>query len=589
MNIIFLSFSLTFFSKKQSLPKIIHSPYMSNYNNMYRTFHPMHFDRTINRAPMHSDPSFQPEANQSNNYYLQQTQGSGLLNVENNNVSLPELTTSPAFSVGYFDDSDYSPFNELENMFSPVMTTQRYYNTTNALMNAYDDSEYMFSPLQKTQQSELAESTLMYPYDNLEYVFQPAKMPQQNEHAANVSMELYEDLLHSYNMVDDEYEQDNKVDDNEYTKQVQAVLLAQWTGTSQGKIESPAGYISQGPAVPFNGDPHLLVIDKSKVAEFNPVTSPESEDQDTESFYDGENQTNDQSSMADLASEDEDEQFDEWFDGEGQQDAPRAESHDDKMANELFPPLDGHEDPLFEMYADNNPEVKRAFGLTDSPLSVLSNDSDMGCDGGNFIDEQANPQDDEYVEEQEEQESVVSEDEEEAVEDDAEPAYETKRKRAAPSDDDEYKEDSAKKAGPSKRRRKTVVKQSAFETRRKRKVPTDENDYKEEADNAGRAAPSKKRRTSDDNKPFECHLCGHRSKRRYNLNTHMKTHNEDRVREFPCTECEKAFDRRHDRDRHIATVHQGRRAYECKECDAQFSRGDALTRHMDKHLEDDVA
>ncbi|KAL9540087.1 hypothetical protein MBANPS3_009888 [Mucor bainieri] len=83
-------------------------------------------------------------------------------------------------------------------------------------------------------------------------------------------------------------------------------------------------------------------------------------------------------------------------------------------------------------------------------------------------------------------------------------------------------------------------------------------------------------------KLFQCPLCPHMSKRRYNLTTHMKTHDKNRIKEFDCLHegCNKSFDRRHDRDRHLATVHRGERSYNCSECKSHFSRGDALNRHL---------
>ncbi|KAL7315127.1 hypothetical protein PS15m_006620 [Mucor circinelloides] len=83
-------------------------------------------------------------------------------------------------------------------------------------------------------------------------------------------------------------------------------------------------------------------------------------------------------------------------------------------------------------------------------------------------------------------------------------------------------------------------------------------------------------------KLFQCPLCPHMSKRRYNLSTHMKTHDKNRVKEFNCLHegCQKSFDRRHDRDRHLATVHRGERSYNCSECKSHFSRRDALNRHL---------
>jgi uncharacterized C2H2 Zn-finger protein len=81
-------------------------------------------------------------------------------------------------------------------------------------------------------------------------------------------------------------------------------------------------------------------------------------------------------------------------------------------------------------------------------------------------------------------------------------------------------------------------------------------------------------------KLYECPLCDHVSKRRYNLSTHIKTHDKARVKEFDCSQCSKSFDRRHDRDRHLATVHRGERVFNCSDCGSHFSRRDALNRHL---------
>ncbi|KAI8988138.1 hypothetical protein BDF20DRAFT_790357, partial [Mycotypha africana] len=73
--------------------------------------------------------------------------------------------------------------------------------------------------------------------------------------------------------------------------------------------------------------------------------------------------------------------------------------------------------------------------------------------------------------------------------------------------------------------------------------------------------------------------CGAMFSRRYNLGTHVKTHNKNRAKSFSCHLCDKTFDRKHDLSRHISTVHNGERAFACAECSSTFSRKDALARH----------
>ncbi|KAL9556811.1 hypothetical protein MBANPS3_001709 [Mucor bainieri] len=87
-----------------------------------------------------------------------------------------------------------------------------------------------------------------------------------------------------------------------------------------------------------------------------------------------------------------------------------------------------------------------------------------------------------------------------------------------------------------------------------------------------------------DQRKFECDICHATFNRRYNLGTHIKTHDKNRRKDFPCHLCQKFFDRKHDLTRHISTVHNGERAYACAECPSTFSRKDAMVRHrMQKH------
>ncbi|SAM08695.1 hypothetical protein [Absidia glauca] len=84
---------------------------------------------------------------------------------------------------------------------------------------------------------------------------------------------------------------------------------------------------------------------------------------------------------------------------------------------------------------------------------------------------------------------------------------------------------------------------------------------------------------------FVCHICDRSFNRRFNLGTHIKTHNKDRKKPFACHLCSKSFDRKHDCERHVSTVHMGERLFTCEACQVSFSRRDALHRHqLQKHV-----
>ncbi|KAG0940825.1 hypothetical protein G6F57_005405 [Rhizopus arrhizus] len=131
----------------------------------------------------------------------------------------------------------------------------------------------------------------------------------------------------------------------------------------------------------------------------------------------------------------------------------------------------------------------------------------------------------------------------------------------------------------------------------KENILVDENPMEEKPKKRGRKRkqqddeekPPKKRpsaKKSPGSRLYPCPYCDHVSKRRYNLSTHIKTHDKNRTKEFECPQCLKRFDRRHDRDRHLATVHRGERSFTCKECSVHFSRRDGLNRHLASQHED---
>ncbi|KAG0360503.1 hypothetical protein BGZ54_009494 [Gamsiella multidivaricata] len=95
---------------------------------------------------------------------------------------------------------------------------------------------------------------------------------------------------------------------------------------------------------------------------------------------------------------------------------------------------------------------------------------------------------------------------------------------------------------------------------------------------------STRKKKPDADKRFLCiHPgCGRRFARLFNLHTHERTHDPCQVRPFVCPalHCTKAFSRKHDLQRHEASVHKGERNYKCPTCFKPFSRQDGLRRHL---------
>ncbi|KAJ3034518.1 hypothetical protein HDV00_004983 [Rhizophlyctis rosea] len=91
---------------------------------------------------------------------------------------------------------------------------------------------------------------------------------------------------------------------------------------------------------------------------------------------------------------------------------------------------------------------------------------------------------------------------------------------------------------------------------------------------AGRRRPSKVY-------PCPAPGCSKTFTRRFNLETHLRTHDANRERPFPCADCEKTFVRVHDLDRH-RSVHAKEKVHLCpgEGCGKRFTRKDALRRHQ---------
>ncbi|KAJ3013018.1 hypothetical protein HKX48_005970 [Thoreauomyces humboldtii] len=98
-----------------------------------------------------------------------------------------------------------------------------------------------------------------------------------------------------------------------------------------------------------------------------------------------------------------------------------------------------------------------------------------------------------------------------------------------------------------------------------------------------KADPDQARRRSSRVYPCPLDGCLKTFTRKFNLATHIETHNPERSRPFICPDCRKAFLRAHDLERH-ETVHSKVKAYTCPDsrCSKRFTRADAVRRHLRK-------
>ncbi|KAL2919332.1 hypothetical protein HK105_200975 [Polyrhizophydium stewartii] len=86
----------------------------------------------------------------------------------------------------------------------------------------------------------------------------------------------------------------------------------------------------------------------------------------------------------------------------------------------------------------------------------------------------------------------------------------------------------------------------------------------------GGAAPEPRR--------FPCLVCGKTFTRKYNLDAHVRSHNN--IKPFACDECPDAFVRKHDLQRHIVSVHKRSTFGPCPHCGRTYSRSDSYRKHL---------
>lgn len=95
------------------------------------------------------------------------------------------------------------------------------------------------------------------------------------------------------------------------------------------------------------------------------------------------------------------------------------------------------------------------------------------------------------------------------------------------------------------------------------------------------ASRSKIRRRPSKLYPCPIADCTKAFTRKFNLQTHLRTHDPERARPFVCPQCNKDFLRLHDLERH-EVVHSKAKAHGCPDpdCGKRFTRADALRRHL---------
>ena len=64
------------------------------------------------------------------------------------------------------------------------------------------------------------------------------------------------------------------------------------------------------------------------------------------------------------------------------------------------------------------------------------------------------------------------------------------------------------------------------------------------------------------------------------LQLHMQVHEGRKVKEYQCETCENTFSQVNDLNRHINTVHVGKKDYKCNYCEKTFSFRQTLNNHI---------
>ena len=92
-------------------------------------------------------------------------------------------------------------------------------------------------------------------------------------------------------------------------------------------------------------------------------------------------------------------------------------------------------------------------------------------------------------------------------------------------------------------------------------------------------------RIHTDEKQHECHLCGKKFLRPHHLLGHVeKTHNG--LRQFPCPHCDKKYKNSSSLNQHVEIIHLGIKKHMCDLCSKTFGQRVELTMHYARHHKD---